>query len=119
MEAIILILIIGSFAWWCFSQGSKTREKTELEKRKEVEAWSEDMYRRYIDKDVELSKPITPSAKSTARSEASRTLSDPAPSPTRPGPPTAAPSTTNLRRSEAKPLTPDEARRIAAYIPKR
>ena len=39
MEAIILILIIGSFAWWCFSQGSKPREKSELEKPKEVDAW--------------------------------------------------------------------------------
>jgi hypothetical protein len=39
MEAIILILVIGSFAWWCFSQGSKPREKSELEKRKEVDAW--------------------------------------------------------------------------------
>jgi hypothetical protein len=39
MEAIILILVIGSFAWWCFSQGYKPREKSELEKRKEVDAW--------------------------------------------------------------------------------
>jgi hypothetical protein len=113
MEATILILIIGSFAWWCFSQGSKSREKSELENRKEVDAWSEDMHRRYK-KDVELpadwSKSIRPSAKS---------LSNPAPTSTRPGPPpTAAPSATNLRRSEAKPLTPDEARKMAALIAK-
>ena len=42
MEAIILILIICSFAWWCFSQGSKPREKSELEKRKEADARSEE-----------------------------------------------------------------------------
>jgi hypothetical protein len=77
MEAIILTLIIGSFAWWCFSQGSKPREKTELEKRKEVEAWSEDMYRRYIDRDAELSKPITPTVKSLARNQAPQPLSNP------------------------------------------
>ena len=79
MEAIILILIIGPFAWWCFAQASKPREKSELEKQKEADAWSEDMHRRY--KDVEpppdWSKTITPSAKSTARSQASRPLSDP------------------------------------------
>ena len=69
MEAIILILIIGSFAWWCLSQGSKSREESELEKRKEVEAWSEDMYRRYKDKDAELrAKSITPSTKATPTS---------------------------------------------------
>ena len=97
MEAIILILIIGSFAWWCFAQASKPREKSELEKQKEADAWSEDMHRRY--KDVEpppdWSKTITPSAKSTARSQASRPLSDP--TSTRPRPSsTAAPSATNL-----------------------
>src|SRR5262249_8762303 len=42
--------------WWCFSQGSKPRE---IEKRKEVEARSEDMHRRYADKDAELrAKPV-------------------------------------------------------------
>jgi hypothetical protein len=112
MEAIILILIIGSFAWWCFSQGSKPRETSELEKRKEVAAWSEDMHRRY--KDVELpagwSKSITPSVKSTARGQASRPLSNPAPTSTRPGPsPTAAPSATNL----SSPLSP------ASVVPKK
>jgi hypothetical protein len=68
MEAIILILIIGSFAWWSFSQSSKPREKSELEKQKELDAWSEDTYRRYMEKDAELSadwsKSITPSARS-------------------------------------------------------
>ena len=98
MEAIILILIIGSFAWWCFSQGSKSREKSELEKLEEVEAWSEDSYRRYKDKDAELrAKSITPSAKSTARSQATQP-SDPGSTSTRPGPSqTAASLTTNLR----------------------
>jgi ferric-dicitrate binding protein FerR (iron transport regulator) len=47
MEAIILILIIGSFAWWCFSQGSSPREKSEADKRKEADAWIEDMHGRY------------------------------------------------------------------------
>ena len=91
MEAIILILIIGSFAWWCFSQGSKSREKSELEERKEVETWSEDMYRRYKDKDAELrAKSITPSAKTQP--------SDPGSTSTRPGPSqTAASLATNLR----------------------
>ena len=98
MEAIILILIIGSFAWWCFSQTSKSRQKSELEKLKEVEAWSEDMYRRYKDKDAELrAKSITPSAKSTARSQATQP-SDPGSTSTRPGPSqTAASLATNLR----------------------
>ena len=102
MEAIILILIIGSFAWWCFSQGSKPREKSESEKRKEADAWIEDLHSRY--KDVELPpdrpKSMTPRAKSTARSQASRPLSNPAPTSTRPGrpgpSPTTAPSATNL-----------------------
>jgi hypothetical protein len=103
MEAIILILVIGSFAWWCFSQGSKPRE---IEKRKEVEARSEDMYRRYIEKDGELrASSLAPSAKGTA------------PTSTRPDPsPTAAPSAS--KHSAAKPLTPDQARRIAANIAK-
>ena len=114
MEAIILILIIGSFAWWCFLQISKTQKEGETERRREVE---EDVYRRYKDKDEELkAKSTTPSAKSTARGQASRPLSNPAPTSTRPGPsPTAAQS---LGRSEAKPLTPDEARRIAANMAK-
>jgi hypothetical protein len=115
MEAIILILIIGSFAWWCFSQGSKPRE---IEKRKEVEPRNEDMYRRYIEKDAELrANSLTPSAKATARSQASRPLSNPAPASTRQNPsPTAAPSAT--KHSAAKPLTPDQARLIAANIAK-
>jgi hypothetical protein len=115
MEAIILILIIGSFAWWCFSQGSKPRE---IEKRKEVEARSEDMYRRFVEKDAELrANSLTLSAKATARSQASRPLSNPAPASTRQNPsPTAAPSAT--KHSAAKPLTPDQARRIAANIAK-
>jgi len=71
VEAIILILIISSFAWWCFLQGSKSREKSELD---EVEARSEDMYRRYIKEDAELrAKSLTPSTKSTARGQATPT----------------------------------------------
>src|SRR5690348_12055710 len=95
MEAIILILIIGSFACWCFSQGSKSRKESELEK---LEAWSEDMYRRYKDKDAELrAKSITPGAKSTARSQATQP-SNPGSTSTGLGPSqTAASLTTNLR----------------------
>ena len=102
MEAIILVLIIGSFACWCAWQCFKPREKSELHKRKEADAWMEDMHSRH--KDVKLpldwSKSVIPSAKSTGRDRVSRSLSNPAPFSSRPRPsPTVVPSATNLSSS--------------------
>jgi hypothetical protein len=55
MEASILLIIVGSFAGWCAWQCFKPQEKSELEKRTDNDAWSEDMHRRF--KDVELPLP--------------------------------------------------------------
>jgi hypothetical protein len=52
MEAIILVLIVGSFACWCAWQCFKPLEKSELEKRKDNDGRRDDMDRRF--KDVEL-----------------------------------------------------------------
>jgi hypothetical protein len=52
MEAIILVLIVGSFACWCAWQCFRPQKKSELEKRKDNDAWRDDVHRRF--KDVEL-----------------------------------------------------------------
>jgi hypothetical protein len=52
MEATILVLIVGSFACWCACQCFRPHKKSEPEKRKDNEAWRDDVHRRF--KDVEL-----------------------------------------------------------------
>jgi hypothetical protein len=74
MEASILVLVVGSFACWCAWQCFKSPEKNELEKRKDNDAWREDMHRRF--EDVELpgdwAKSIKPSVNTAAtRNQAS------------------------------------------------
>jgi hypothetical protein len=91
MAATILALIVGSFACWCAWQCFKPQEKSELEKRKDNDAWREDMHRRF--KDVELpgdwAKLIRPSVSPTAGNQASRQTSGAAPGSTRSGPSSA------------------------------
>lgn len=81
MEATVLALIVASFACWCARQCFKPQQKRELEKRKDKDAWSEDMHRRF--KDVDVSP--------TARNQANRQKSGVAPGSTRSGPSRVSP----------------------------